>query len=241
MKTAWRLLAGVYCALLAVPAPALEIGRVALLQGRADARDASGQLRQLQQGQVISDQEVLRTKSDGGVLLAMHDGSRIVMGGNSRLEIVHYTAGAGAEALLQLVRGRIQLRVAPSFAAQAFVVQTSEARIPVSGAELEISAEFARTQVLVLTGAMRLQGASGGYDGVVLYAGQGAIIATGQRPMVANLLSGEEGAAALHNRSVIHSGSPLDLSAGGLQSADPAGTAPVIPSALPLPQQLNPP
>lgn len=223
------------------PAHAVEIGSVARLQGRADARGDNGELRRLEQAQPVYDQDVIRTKSDGSLLLALSDGVRIAIGPDSRLEFIHYSGGDKPEALLQLVRGRIQLLVTRAFADQAFVVQTAEARIPVSGAELEISAEFARTRVLVLTGDMQLKSSRGRYDSIVLYPGEGAVIAAGQRPIPANFLSGEEGAAAARIRSDIASGGLLDLTSGGLQSGDPANTVPTIPSALPLPQQPNPP
>lgn len=237
------VLTGCVLILLAPPAGAVEIGTVARLAGRADARNDNRELRTLHADQdSVYDKDVVRTKSDSTLDLTMKDGSRISLAANSRLELAEYETEGETHALLKLTRGRMQLFVTRMFSAQhPLIVETPQARIPASGAELEIDVGFKTTTLFVIDGDLRVTSNQGEYDALTLYAGEGAVVRPDAGPVPVNHLSGQEGAEAQRIYSDIGSGGQLDLIAAGIQTGDPSNTMPTVPSALPLPTQPNTP
>ena len=238
-----RLALWVVCgALLSAPALATEVGKITGLDGRADARNDNRDVRKLGLESSVFDKDVIRTKSDGYLTVSLSDGSRLSLAPHSSLEIIDYSADVDARARVKLIRGRVQLFVTKAFSkANSFIIETPQARIPVGGAELEISVGFAKTTIFVLDGDMQVNTTEGAYAAVVLYPGEGAVVQAGGGPVPVNHLSGEQGSEGLRIYSDIGSGSQQDLISAGIQTGDPANSVPTIPKAVPLPVSTNPP
>lgn len=154
--------------LLSAPAgPTLEPGSQAMVVrlGRELAADAAGELR---------DADRVRT-TDGKAVLAWPEGTRVVLGAGSRLDLV----AAGPRKELYLDGGRIEVDAAVQTAGSALAVRTDRLAIAVVGTRFRVASTPGSSSLAVEHGSVAV---SAGGEKHTVSAGQLAV-STGSRPM----------------------------------------------------------
>ena len=168
---------------LASPPHEKPAGRVARVEGRvdilrADARTATP----LKLGDEVFAGDIVRTKSDGKVELAMIDGSVLRLGNDSRLGIEHYQykPGSSRRAAVKLYRGKAGFRV-PHYAIQnSFHLKTRTAVAGIRGTGGWLVSEEVEA-VYVTKGLVRF---SNKFGAVMVRAGEVGAFMPGQGPTV---------------------------------------------------------
>jgi hypothetical protein len=165
---------------LARPAHAQEeegIGRVADLTGPAVVLRERGP-QALYRGARIYREDRLRTLETAKLKIVFADGSELVVGADSKVNIARYAPDEG-EGVLQLLRGILRAVVPDSTRWERFDLQTRNAVASARSTEWIVVLTLERTSVFVIDGAVDVSAAGGQ---VRLRNGDGTDIPVGAAP-----------------------------------------------------------
>ena len=218
-------------------AASADIGKVSMLSGNADVLRGTGPSIPLSTGDAIRQLDIIRTRKNSLLEIAMNDGSRLTIGESTRLDIKEYLAGKKPRGRLDLMRGRIRAVVSDIFSRrkESFQIKAATAVVGVQGTDFIVIADAMKTRIEVLKGVVSVKSTDPGVRKTrTLTAGQAAVVKKHAQPV---LITGTR-------RNEFGSGSSLDIISGGTQPDSPvlitpetsSGSAP--PALPPIP---NPP
>ncbi len=158
-RRAWLALtaaAGLTGAFVARSPAATEVGRVAVLLGQAVRHAASGPM-PLQPGGGVAAGDEVETLADSRLEIAFIDGSSLVLGPETRVQIAQFAPADGvAQALILLVAGVVKVAVGDAITWQTFQVETETAIASVRGTEWVMQQTPEGSAVLVLEGRVEV-------------------------------------------------------------------------------------
>ena len=94
-----------------LPASASRVGTVKIVQGQASATDARGE-RALQPGQAIASADSISTGPDSAASVVLRDGTTLVLGANSRVELKNFAYDSTTQEgnmLVSVLRGSMRM------------------------------------------------------------------------------------------------------------------------------------
>lgn len=219
-----------------------EVGVVSTLRGSADALRQGQAPVTLNQNDSVFRKDVLITRAQSWLEVALDDGSTFTMAENSRVEIEEFVPGSEPQGLLSLIRGKLRSTISAAFSSRrdSYKVQTKEGVMGVQGTEFDVLALPLESQLYVYSGVVSVTHRDPAFPGTQLVrAGQTVTITAGQPvPQPTNFLvdTVDEG---------LGSGGTQDLLSGGRQMDDPTVAVPGIPditdSGSRVPPDPNPP
>lgn len=217
------------------------VGVVATLRGSADAIREGQPPVALAINDSVYRSDVLMTRAESLLAVALNDGSTFTLAENTRVEIAEFLPGDEPEGLLSLIRGRLRSNVAEAFSTRAdsYRVQTKEGVMGVQGTEFDVLALALKTQVYVYDGIVSVTHRDPAFPGTrLVYAGQTVTI-TANQPVP------EPSWFLDPVASDVGSGGGQDIVSGARQADDPLASLPGIPeisdSDSRVPPQPNPP
>lgn len=156
--------------------------RVVAVQGSATASTGRNDPpSQVAQGMELGIGTVLRTGKDATLSLEFADGSRLLLQGDSELQLdqmSRYGKSGMVDTRLRLQRGRITNTVKPSpGAAPGFIVDTPNASSAVRGTKFRMDSGSERTKTEVVEGNVAV---NAGRNGTLVRKGYGTVVAAGQ-------------------------------------------------------------
>jgi ferric-dicitrate binding protein FerR (iron transport regulator) len=129
---------------------------VLTLEGQAEL-EQGGAFKPLSLGQLLGPGDRVRTGKDGGLHLALADGSSVSLGPSSQLSLQSLGGPAGGTlTALRLERGLLNAMVEPLRPGTAFEILSPNAVVAVAGTEFEVRASAQETVVSVHEGSVRL-------------------------------------------------------------------------------------
>ena len=218
-----------------------EVGQVAKLRGNADAIREEQDVVALAENDSVFQRDVLITRDDSMLEVALDDGSSFTLAENTRVAISDYVTGDEPTGLLSLTRGRLRSSVSTTFSSRrdSYRVQTKEGVMGVQGTIFDVLALALETQVYVYAGIVSVTHRDPRFAGTrILRAGQMVKFTADQPvPKPRSFLNA--------NASAIGSGGSQDIVSGGSQMNDPTASSPDIPdisdTGSRVPAQPNPP
>lgn len=158
-RRAWLALtaaAGLTGAFVGRSPAAVEVGRVAVLLGKA-VRHAAGGPQPLQPGGGVAAGDEIETLKDSRLEVAFIDGSSLVLGPETRVQIAQFAPEDGvAQALILLVAGVVKVAVGDAIIWQTFQVETETAIASVRGTQWVMQQTAEGSAVLVLEGRVEV-------------------------------------------------------------------------------------
>ncbi|GBD43730.1 hypothetical protein HRbin40_01210 [bacterium HR40] len=162
----------------AFPGRAEPIGQVVAQRGAASAvRD--GAPRALHLGARVEASDRIRTSAEGRVQIAFADGSSLVLGPASELELTRFELRDGRlfAAVVELLSGILRMQV-PTAPLDVVEARGRTAIATVRGTEWIIETGAAKTAVFVLRGTVGVRGTAAG-SAVSLHPGEGTDVPAG--------------------------------------------------------------
>jgi len=214
------------------------IGTVVLLEGRADVTRSEEAAVPLALNNEIFRSDILRTKSESRLEIALNDGSRFTMDENTRVEVAEYVPEEG-RGLLNMVRGRLRTSVSKTFSRRkdGFRLKTNTSVMGVQGTDFMVTATAVLTTVYVFEGVVSVTSLDPNFARAeILNAGEFTQVRLGQPIPTPTTFTPVETEATKE----MGSGSEQDVQSGGLQSDDPTTVAPQ-PPPVEVPPVPNPP
>jgi hypothetical protein len=138
-----------------------EIGSVAAVKGSAKATGAGGN-RALKAGSALFEGDTVIASSGGNVQIKLDDGTRLVVGAASQLELKAYlrrNAGTASKVTVKALRGTFRFITGKS-KKSAYEIQTTNSVIGIRGTGFDIKVRD-RTLAAVLQGSILITGANG--------------------------------------------------------------------------------
>jgi hypothetical protein len=138
-----------------------EIGSVAAVKGSAQAKGAGGN-RALKAGSALFEGDTVIASSGGLVQIKLDDGTRLVVGAASQLELKAYlrrSAGTASKVTVKALRGTFRFITGKS-KKSAYEIQTTNSVIGIRGTGFDIKVRD-RTLAAVLQGSILITGANG--------------------------------------------------------------------------------
>lgn len=240
IKTFLRLSAFLVFACGSVAAVAQDeaVGRVTVLEGRADVTRGEQAAQPLTADDEIYRADILRTKSESRLEVELVDGSVIALDENTRVEVAEYLPEEGS-GLLNMARGRLRATVSKTFNKRkdGFKLKTNTSVMGVQGTDFAVLASSLETTVYVFVGLVSVTSLDPDFaQAIVLSAGQFTRVRLGEPvPPPASFTPPDADGGP-----VVGSGSQQDVQSDGLQSNDPTVVAPQ-PPPVDVPPEPNPP
>lgn len=163
--------------------PVAAVGYIATIQGSGTI-DRSGVVLELQEGAVIGIADQILTGAGTQVLLVLSDGSRVVIGADSRVAMgVLAAAGASgnSDRVIDLLQGILRISVQASEAGGAAETRTPTAVVAARSTAWIVAFEDDSTAVLSLEGTVEVT-ATTAPGSVTLTPGTGTDVARGAEP-----------------------------------------------------------
>jgi hypothetical protein len=140
---------------------AAEMGSVTAVRGSPTAKGAGGN-RALKAGSALFEGDTVIASSGGNVQITLDDGTRLVVGAASQLELKAYlrrNAGTASKVTVKALRGTFRFITGKS-KKSAYEIQTTNSVIGIRGTGFDIKVRD-RTLAAVLEGTILIKGANG--------------------------------------------------------------------------------
>jgi len=190
----WLVAAGALLPLLRRPALAGSIaGSVVAMQGPCVV-ESQGGTKPLKMGDPIAVADTIQSPANGGVKVAMSDGSALSLAADTRVTVTQYQADAGGKrlgAVLTLAQGLLRAVVASMDHPASFDVATAVGTAAAHGTDWFIETHPGWAQVGVLSGSVSLSSAATGHS-VTIPNRWGARLEAGRDPVSARIWSPSE-------------------------------------------------